>query len=146
MTNIGHWPLPGTEAKPAVANDANPDALKADRALVEEALAQHSKNVDEIEFLEEEELNERAALSAIFEEARDLHFKKREDYSRGGKDGGDDLGAAGQYAELHRKDGKLRRALWEGKELTGEQPREVLLDMIGHAVKAIRYLDTGNDR
>jgi len=96
--------------------------------------------------LDEAELEERGALAAIFEEAQELHFRKRQDYVRSGKDGGDDLGAAGQYAELHRKDGKLRRALWEGEELIGEQPREILLDMIGHAVKAIRYIDTENLR
>lgn len=53
----------------------------------------------------------------------------------------DDLGAAGQFADMNRKWGKLRRALWEGQELVGEQPREILMDMIGHCFLTIHYLD-----
>jgi hypothetical protein len=44
----------------------------------------------------------------------------------------DDLGMRGQYADIHRKMKKLRNALWDGKPLTHEQPREVILDLIGH--------------
>ena len=44
----------------------------------------------------------------------------------------DDLGMRGQYADIHRKMKKLRNALWDGKPLTHEQPREVVLDLIGH--------------
>lgn len=52
-----------------------------------------------------------------------------------------DLGAPGQYAELHRKIGKLRRAMWEGEELVSEPAREVAMDMIGHLFLAIMFLD-----
>lgn len=44
----------------------------------------------------------------------------------------DDLGMRGQYADIHRKMKKLRNALWDGQPLTHEQPREVILDLIGH--------------
>lgn len=44
----------------------------------------------------------------------------------------DDLGMRGQYADMHRKMKKLRNNLWNGKALTHEQPREVILDLIGH--------------
>ncbi len=55
------------------------------------------------------------------------------------------LGAAGQYADMHRKMGKLKRALWEGETLTGEQPREILLDLIGHCFLTIHYIDQGDN-
>lgn len=44
----------------------------------------------------------------------------------------DDLGMRGQYADIHRKMKKLRNSLWDGLPLTHEQPREVILDLIGH--------------
>lgn len=44
----------------------------------------------------------------------------------------DDLGMRGQYADIHRKLKKLRNFMWDGKTLTHEQPREVILDLIGH--------------
>lgn len=44
----------------------------------------------------------------------------------------DDLGMRGQYADIHRKMKKLRNSLWDGLPLTHEQPREVVLDLIGH--------------
>lgn len=69
------------------------------------------------------------------------HFiGKQQDY----RDTADDLGAPGQYAELHRKIGKLKRALWEGKPLVGEPAREVLMDLIGHCFLAVKHLDENN--
>lgn len=67
-------------------------------------------------------------------------MEKQKDY----KDGADDLGAPGQYAELHRKMGKLRRALWEGEPLVGEPVDEVLMDLIGHCFLAIRHVRQHN--
>ena len=58
-----------------------------------------------------------------------------------GVENADVLGAQGQYAELWRKMAKLKKALWDGKELIGEQPREILLDFIGHCFLAIDMLD-----
>lgn len=66
-----------------------------------------------------------------------LFVKKQADYG----DGADDLGEAGQYAELHRKITKLRRALWEGMELQNEPVREVLMDLIGHCFLSMMYVD-----
>jgi hypothetical protein len=69
-----------------------------------------------------------------------LFLKKQRDYG----DHADDLGAPGQYAELHRKMGKLKKALWDGQPLVGEPAREVLMDLIGHCFLAIRHLDQNN--
>jgi len=60
-----------------------------------------------------------------------------EEFARKARDYGNEdefnLGLAGQYADMSRKFKKLRRAMWDGKELTGEQPAEILHDLIGHA-------------
>lgn len=64
------------------------------------------------------------------------HFKqKQKDYS-----GGPAfllLGSKGQFSDINRKFWKLYAALWEGKELEGEQPEEILKDFIGHCLLAI---------
>jgi hypothetical protein len=53
----------------------------------------------------------------------------------------DVLGVAGQFAEIWRKIWKLKKAMWDGNVLAFEQPREVLLDLIGHCFLAIDMLD-----
>jgi hypothetical protein len=58
-----------------------------------------------------------------------------------GFENADVLGIQGQFAELWRKIWKLRKSLWEGEELVGEQPREVLMDLIGHCFLAIDMID-----
>lgn len=63
-----------------------------------------------------------------------------------GNKGADRLGAAGQFADMSRKMLKLQRALWEGKELEGEQPGEVLGDLIAHCLLTIYFLETKNLR
>lgn len=69
------------------------------------------------------------------------HFlRKQRDYG----DGATTLGAPGQYAELHRKMAKLKRALWDGVPLENEPVREVLMDLIGHCFLAIQFLDSDN--
>ena len=66
------------------------------------------------------------------------HFLgKQVDYG----DRANDLGLDGQYAELHRKFIKLRRAMWEGHELTQESLKEVLLDLIGHGFLSLMYVE-----
>lgn len=64
------------------------------------------------------------------------HFKtKQRDYS-----GGPAflfLGSKGQFSDLNRKFWKLYAAVWEGKELEGEQPIEIAEDMIGHLLLLI---------
>lgn len=52
-----------------------------------------------------------------------------------------DLGLRAQYVDIHRKVGKLRRAWWDGKAIGPEQPREVVLDLIGHLFLALELMD-----
>jgi hypothetical protein len=75
-------------------------------------------------------------------------LEKNKDYASGptpgfpdGFENADVLGIQGQFAEIWRKIWKLKKALWDDQELIGEQPREVLLDMIGHCFLAIDMLD-----
>lgn len=42
------------------------------------------------------------------------------------------LGAKGQFADINRKFWPLKQAIWEGRPLTGEQPDEIIKDLIGH--------------
>lgn len=42
------------------------------------------------------------------------------------------LGIRGQFADLWRKVWKLKRALWDGQKLKGEQPIEIIDDLIAH--------------
>lgn len=67
----------------------------------------------------------------------DLFLKKNADYG----ETGDLLGSRGQFADMWRKFGKLKRALWDGKALTGEQPDEIILDLIGHAFLTLYFLE-----
>lgn len=63
-----------------------------------------------------------------------------------GPDNANVLGPAGQYADIWRKIGPLRRALWEGEELTRESPVEICMDLMGHLVLTIDMLRKGVDR
>jgi hypothetical protein len=61
----------------------------------------------------------------------ELYMKKSMDY---GGDVGDlaDLGAKATFVDMWRKMGKLKRALWDGVELEGEGPKEIMMDLVGH--------------
>lgn len=52
-----------------------------------------------------------------------------------------DLGLKGQFSDIYRKITPLRRALWEDETLPNEQPREILLDLIGHCLLTIEMID-----
>lgn len=56
------------------------------------------------------------------------------------------LGPAGQFADIWRKIGPLRRALWEGADLTREGPADICMDLIGHCLMTIDMLRQGVDR
>lgn len=50
------------------------------------------------------------------------------------------LGTAGQFADIWRKVWKLKKALWDKQSLTGEQPDEILFDLIGHCFLTLDLL------
>lgn len=51
------------------------------------------------------------------------------------------LGSKGQFSDINRKFWKLYAAVWEGKDLEGEQPIELLMDIIGHCWLTIYCLE-----
>lgn len=51
------------------------------------------------------------------------------------------LGAAGQFADIWRKVGPLKRALWDGQQLPRESPREILMDLVGHCLLTVAMID-----
>jgi hypothetical protein len=55
------------------------------------------------------------------------------------------LGLRGQFADLHRKYGKLRRAWWEGEQLYSESDTEVAEDMIAHLLLALLFAADRDD-
>lgn len=63
----------------------------------------------------------------------------------GGKNA-NSLGPAGQFADIWRKIGPLKRALWDGAELTREGPDQICYDLLGHSLLTIDMLEQGVDR
>ena len=57
----------------------------------------------------------------------------------------DDLGAKAQLVDIHRKVGKLKRALWDGKEIGEENVREVTMDLIGHCFLLLHTLESDEE-
>lgn len=72
----------------------------------------------------------------IAEDALNLFVEKNRDYG----ETGDHLGSRGQYADMHRKMGKLKRHLWDGHPLTSESAEEICMDLIGHCLLTIDFL------
>jgi hypothetical protein len=57
-----------------------------------------------------------------------------------------ELGLAGQYSDMHRKMHKLRKVMWEGHELKGEPPKEILQDLIGNVLISLYLIDYVGNR
>jgi len=47
------------------------------------------------------------------------------------------LGPKAQFVDIWRKVGKLKRAVWDGVPMAGEQPDEIFADFVGHSLLAI---------
>lgn len=63
-----------------------------------------------------------------------------------GPDNANVLGPAGQFADIWRKIGPLKRALWEGETLYQEGPDEICRDLIGHCLLTIDMFEQELDR
>lgn len=66
--------------------------------------------------------------------------RKNSDYSGAGAEPHQILGAKGQFADIWRKIWKLKKALWDGQKLEGEQAEEILQDLIGHCFLTLDLL------
>jgi len=78
-------------------------------------------------------------LSELLPEWEKLFERKNAGYGEYDKT----LGVKAEFVEIHRKYGKLKRAFWDEVPTDDwdEQPREVLMDLIGHCFLAIWLLD-----
>lgn len=54
-----------------------------------------------------------------------------------------DLGTKGLWPDVNRKISKLRKVIWDGQVLHGEQPDEIAEDLIGHMFLLFYALKTG---
>ena len=68
-------------------------------------------------------------------------LEKNESYG----DGIDEFGARGEVMQLAKKYRKVKAAVWDGEELTGEPVEEVIEDMIGHCLLLLELLDHEKD-
>lgn len=67
-------------------------------------------------------------LNRLLPEWQDQFLKKNAGYG----DMSRVLGARAQFVDIHRKVGKLQRALWDDQQIGPEDVREVTLDLVGH--------------
>lgn len=81
-------------------------------------------------------------VTAILIEALALFLEKNQGYGNTSEH----LGARGQYADMHRKMGKLKHTLWDGNPAVGESIEEMCMDLIGHAALTINFLREAEDR
>lgn len=77
-------------------------------------------------------------VNRIFPEAIEAFVEAAAHY---GDRNGASLGLRGQWSDIWRKIGPLRRYMWRGEPLTRESARTILLDLIGHAVLTVEMLD-----
>ena len=73
----------------------------------------------------------------------ELYLSKSRDY---GGNVGDmiGLGAKATFVDIWRKVGKLKRALWDGQKMIGEQTEEILADLVGHVLIILDGMKRGN--
>lgn len=64
---------------------------------------------------------------------------KNEDYG----DNHHILGSKAQFVDVWRKAHKLKRALWDGRDMNHEDTDEILKDMIGHCFLALQLQRKG---
>lgn len=91
-------------------------------------------------------LRDDVLVGGIAEETIKLFAEKSSDYGESdGVPAALFLGAKGQFADINRKFWKLKRSLWDGQLLVGEQPEEILMDLVGHCWLTIAVLRKESD-
>ena len=126
-------------ANPGVPMEVEPNPLPLHeirvRAWGEPDNINHSLGLITIEIANPPTVQSERILLCVLPKVLELFLNKNKDY-------GDDfdefkLGAKGQFVDLWRKVGKLKKALWDGKPLVGEQVPEIMMDLIGHLLLAL---------
>lgn len=73
----------------------------------------------------------------------ELYMSKSRDY--GGNVGEMiGLGAKATFVDIWRKVGKLKRAMWDGQKMVGEQVDEILADLVGHVLIILDGMKRGD--
>lgn len=76
----------------------------------------------------------RAILMDVLPQALEMFLAKNKDYQNFSLP---DLGPRAHFVGIWRKVGKLKRGLWDGEALAGEQVSELLQDLLGHILLAL---------
>lgn len=71
-----------------------------------------------------------------------IEKKMRNDAEHYGETNHHELGLKGQFADMYRKILPLKRAMWDDIPLIREQPREIVLDLIGHCLLTLALMDS----
>lgn len=83
----------------------------------------------------------RFILEEILPDAVTLFVKKNRNYTQHGRNISENFGTKGQFMKMYDKVGKLWAPFWEEKvDLEGEQPEEILQDLLGHVLLALYFL------
>jgi hypothetical protein len=100
---------------------------------------QFSNLIDDLPIPNEENMSPEGkyVITELVGEWVNYFSDKQADY----KDDGNTFGAMGIVPDIDRKAKKIRRAIWDHQRLAGEQPREILFDMIGHCFLMVAELD-----
>jgi hypothetical protein len=85
-------------------------------------------------------------MDHLLPEWKDLFLRKHYGYGEMHALDGKEFGMKAQYLDIHRKVRKLRRAFWDGEPIGDEDPKEVLLDLIGHCFLSLDLLARGSDK
>lgn len=84
-------------------------------------------------------------VGGVADRTRDLFEKKSMDYGESEINPmARFLGLRGQFSDINRKFWKLKRALWDGEELSGESAVEILMDLVGHCWLTIAMIEGKN--
>jgi hypothetical protein len=75
-------------------------------------------------------------VTEILPKVLELYLSKSRDYGGNVMEDapGGGLGPKACFPDMWRKMGKLRRAIWDEQPMVGEQPDEILSDLIGHVL------------
>lgn len=89
--------------------------------------------------------NEQAlrVIQGVLPGVLELYLGKSRDYggSLGDMIG---LGTKAAFVDIWRKVGKLKRAMWDGQKMVGEQVDEILADLVGHVLIILDGMKRGD--
>lgn len=134
--------MAGPEENPMLESLAEPqdDGLVYDQLLVNPGIGEDCIRIGVPNARGMSEQAERIMADLLGPWVRKFLEKNADYTSEDGFNTADLLAERGQFAELWRKMGKLKVALWDGQPMNFEGEVEILEDMIGHCFLAIDYI------